>query len=807
MFKEKKHVGRPSNDEIKRRRTKKLILVGIPMILIVIVIALVASGSLSKLMGNSVVNEEYYCEDASYQLQGNECVKATIKKAGLYADVNSDDIIDDKDLNILNDYVKDNSSVSLNQLQLKVADINTDGMINELDVQILENYFTKVSGSGSSYSERIGIERVCEDEYTLKRNQCVGVETVPAKIKVNTQKTEDESIGSNVNNSNENTNNENTNNENINNENKNVDNSKSGDSTESEQTNQTATTPVVVTLKPQDNSTNLKVNTTYKINVNFDIKDNSKQYYYIWTNYLYGEKNYSTECKPVKQGEHGGSFTVVGTRKVNVTVYSDSSCTTAVNSTDSKVYTCDGCQNMVDVKFKPANSKTTLPYNTKYRLNVKFDVKDTSKQYYYIWSAYLNGEKNYETKCTKVTQGEHGGSITINGKRIVSLTVYSDSQCKNKIKSFNSKQYVCSDCDKSVDVTLRPQDKSTSIKYGTNYKMDVIFNINDTSKPYYYIWHDFKNGTKKDQTTCKKVTQGAHPGAFFIDGTKKIQVMIYSDSTCKKKIKTVSSSTYRCSDCTPLTISIGKNLSTSQTKNSVIHNGIKFNLIDQAAPTYYYLWRTYTDGANTYTSDCQKVVYGKELVKDLTINGTRKGTITVYTDNKCKNRLNSVPIAETSTYTCSNCYEPPAPTYSSGSDWSNFWNSSSSGGSAWYPIQDNSGSSIKQGKVTYHSYKACTSLESYKSSSKECVRTVQVCPNKLYSNSSMQDLGSHCSEYIKSTNYERGKYNCNHLKGGGWYLSGKYCERTVSKVNKTTTRKASCKSGFTLNNSGYCVAS
>ena len=201
MFKTKRHVGRPSNEELKRRRNKKILLFSIPIILVVIIVAFISSNTLSKLMGNSVVADDYYCEDSSYELRGTECIKTTVKKSGLYADVNSDEVIDDNDLNILNNYVKDNNSVSLTPLQLKAADINSDGMVSELDVQILGSYFTKVSGSGSSYSERIGIERICEGNDTLNGNDCINVQTISAKKKIVNKKNDDESIGSKTNNS------------------------------------------------------------------------------------------------------------------------------------------------------------------------------------------------------------------------------------------------------------------------------------------------------------------------------------------------------------------------------------------------------------------------------------------------------------------------------------------------------------------------------------------------------------------------------------------------------------------------------
>ena len=580
MFKEKKHVGRPSNEELKRRRNKKILMFGVPIAFVFVAICLIINGNKSNLMGNSVV--EYYCEDTSYNLEGNKCVKEVKERSVMLGDINIDDKITDEDLDLLTRYIdyieyeqSDEEVSNLTPIQIKAADISEDNEVYNVDVDILKAYLEHNTDTLGTYQENIGVKRVCNDGFTLDGNDCVKKEIVDAKVKTNNSnainsKKDDEPIGTH--------------------ENYGI----------QKQTNQVSN-PVVVTLKPENNANKLKVNTTYKINVNFDIKDNSKQYYYIWTNYLYGEKNYSTECKPVIQGEHSGNFKVIGPRKVNVTVYSDSACQNQVSSTDSAEYACDGCQNMVDVTFKPQDDKTSVPNNTKYKLNVNFDVKDTTKDYYYIWSAYLNGEKNSETKCTKITPGEHGGSLVINGKRIVSLTVYGDSQCKNKIKSFNSKQYVCIDCDKSVDVTLRPQDNKTSFTYGTNYKMDVIFNINDTSKNYYYIWYNFKNGVNNYKTKCTQVTQGAHEGSFTIDGTKKVQVLIYSDSSCKNKIKTVSSKTYTSTKT--FAVKFNANGGSGSMGNQNITYGVstKLNANKFTRSGYYFIgWRAYNNSTSKW---------------------------------------------------------------------------------------------------------------------------------------------------------------------------------------------------------------
>ena len=261
-------------------------------------------------MGNSVV--EYYCEDTSYNLEGNKCVKEVKERSVMLGDINIDDKITDEDLDLLTRYIdyieyeqSDEEVSNLTPIQIKAADISEDNEVYNVDVDILKAYLEHNTDTLGTYQENIGVKRVCNDGFTLDGNDCVKKEIVDAKVKTNNSnainsKKDDEPIGTNENNGIQ------------------------------KQTNQVSN-PVVVTLKPENNANKLKVNTTYKINVNFDIKDNSKQYYYIWTNYLYGEKNYSTECKPVIQGEHSGNFKVIGPRKVNVTVYSDSACQNQVS--------------------------------------------------------------------------------------------------------------------------------------------------------------------------------------------------------------------------------------------------------------------------------------------------------------------------------------------------------------------------------------------------------------------------------------------------------------------------------------------
>lgn len=120
-------------------------MVVVPIVLVILIITLIATGSLSKFSGNSVIS--YYCEDNSYALEGTDCVKTIVKKSALLADINSDKTVDENDLNLLNNHIKSGNNDNFSKLQFKVADINLDGMVNEMDVQILEGYFTNVAST------------------------------------------------------------------------------------------------------------------------------------------------------------------------------------------------------------------------------------------------------------------------------------------------------------------------------------------------------------------------------------------------------------------------------------------------------------------------------------------------------------------------------------------------------------------------------------------------------------------------------------------------------------------------------------
>ena len=142
-----------------------------------------------------------------------------------------------------------------------------------------------------------------------------------------------------------------------------------------------------------------------------------------------------------------------------------------------------------------------------------------------------------------------------------------------------------------------------------------------------------------------------------INGARKGTITVYSDSSCKNRINTVpiaETTTYKCTNCVPVEVKIDNHLGLNWTKGSKIHNSIIMTVFNNKK--YYYRWREYTNGSNNKISSCQAILSGKEIFKDLEINATYKqGTVTVYSDSSCNNRVSNVPIASTNRYNCTNC--------------------------------------------------------------------------------------------------------------------------------------------------------
>lgn len=532
----------------KKNKKKIIIISAISIVLVLSIVVLITTGGLSKLMGNSIT--EYYCEDTSYKLEGNKCVKEIKDKSALLGDVNLDNKVTHEDLDFVKRYIDyieyeepDEEISKLTPLQIKAADVSEDNDVYNLDYDILSAYLESNASTHGVSEENIGVKRICSDGFKLEGTDCIKKDIVDAKIKTTEVNTTEDTSTSTTDTTN---NNDNTNNS-INN-------------------------PVEISFKPEDNLTDLQINRNYKINVNFNVKDKNNKYYYIWKNYKYDTNDYSTECKLVTEGDHLGNFVVDGTRKVNVSVYSDAECKNQVATKDSNTYNCIGCTNQVDISLIPENDNIFLPKDSKYNINVKFDIHDKTHKYYYIWSNYLNGVNNYNTPCKEVVEGTHEGSISITGYRKIKVTVYSDSTCKSKIKDAESLVYtyegISPEANNNVEAyaTIEPlkyrfRDLATGkvvensnikntnfIPINSDLFFKIYFLVKDNNTQYYYKWDD--NGIY----TNREPEHKCYPVPKSLSETKIVTlnpnyIPIYSDDETINKGYQANITLYKGPNC------------------------------------------------------------------------------------------------------------------------------------------------------------------------------------------------------------------------------------------------------------------
>ena len=194
MFKEKRHVGRPSNDELKQRRNKKIVMISLPIVIVLVGIFSIQSGLLSNLMGNSVI---YYCPD-NYILKGNKCVKIEAEYPYLVGDVDKDGEVSIVDVTVIERYM--NNTLELDEIQKLVADINKDSKIDGTDKKIIQNYI--VSALTDEEKKQYNIAgKICRDNFKLDGNYCIKETSVDASTKASNVSTDDNSSSNSSDNS------------------------------------------------------------------------------------------------------------------------------------------------------------------------------------------------------------------------------------------------------------------------------------------------------------------------------------------------------------------------------------------------------------------------------------------------------------------------------------------------------------------------------------------------------------------------------------------------------------------------------
>ena len=152
---------------------KRIILLFIIIVLLFLLGYEIFKGNIkiNKLSNNSVAREIYYCDDSSYTLENNNCIKYVTNNKVLKGDANLDNIVDINDVNYINDYI--NKKIDLNSFQIAASDLNEDSQVDTLDISIIQNNLLKEDTK--SY--------VCAKDYQLENDLCVKKISISANLK------------------------------------------------------------------------------------------------------------------------------------------------------------------------------------------------------------------------------------------------------------------------------------------------------------------------------------------------------------------------------------------------------------------------------------------------------------------------------------------------------------------------------------------------------------------------------------------------------------------------------------------------
>lgn len=768
MFKSN-HVGRPSNRELKTRKIKKAIVILLPVIIIFIGIIVISKGNLKSLMGNSVTTE-YYCEDESYNLDGRECVKTITVEPNLLGDANKDGKININDVTAIQKAISSNNTSDI----IYVADVNGDKLVNETDLKMIQSFLNGESDQSTvGHTENIGVSLVCPSDFTIDNKVCKKQDKVQAiageRLQDDDKKASNSSNNSSVNSQDDTKKEENSN-------------------SKIEANNNTYTITFDAnggTGKMDDIIIDEKITS---IPENKFV--NSKARFKGWTVY-----NKTTGKWLIYLSKKESIFAEINQTSANYyspRLLNDKASISLIpaNSGDELVFYAQW-ENIFYVKFDANGGQGTMPvqeikYGVATKINKNKFTKSGNK--YDAWFLYSNTEKKYACYLDK-DKTKQGYTTNENCKKY-GYVMYQDQQEINSLANpgetitfkarwidYFTLYYSSNGGQGTMSSQKITYGKSTQTKKNTFTKSGYVFGG-------WYVWN-----ANKQQYACYLNKDKTKKGYTTNENCEKYGYVVYKNQATVAKTGQLGEAIwfvakwnvdYSCSSCqAPVYVYIGQlQGSTSLPKGSVVHTDVTFNVLDKSKP-YYYKWRTYKNGSLNTESSCLKV---KNAVKDLTvIDGTKKGTVTVYSDSSCKNKVTKIPLATSQTFTCSNCNVA-----------NNNSNSSSSSNNSNTSSSSNSTTSNSSNKSTKKKY-TCPSGY-YKHSKYGCVKQTTIKCNKgIY-------YGSKGKCKISNVKYTE---SCNAVKNSKVTI-GYTCPIT-NKMNPIGGRinSASAKSACNLSCYGY----
>lgn len=624
MLKKKNSLVISNNDILKSKRNKKILLIGVSIFLVVVIVVLITTGSLSNLMGNSVT--EYYCEDSSYKLEGNKCVKEIKERSAFLGDINLDDKVTNEDLDLLTRYINyidydeaDEEVSNLKPIQIKAADVSEDNEVYNLDIDILREYLESSTSTYGIHQENIGVKRICNDEFTLEGTECVKREIQSAKIKnteVIDEKKEIESTNTNTNEKKNNSTNEFT-----------IE--FDGNGGEGNMSNMILSSANNIKLGKNEFKNGNKV----FVGWNVYSKKQFKWLYYKDTDnrnidhdYVFSKNDMGDKVQ-FEEGEIIKKLPVV--------------------DDDILIFYAQWFEDNDSIRFS-----TNYKYNSILEKGkvIKFsgDIFSPSKdkiQMYYKFKNYEYNNLVNESDCKRVVNRAISENVTVNEYTSGAFQLYLDSKCTKKYKEeYKTGILHCKYC-APVEVSFDDK-KDTYYKKDSKVNVGINFNVKDISQSYYfevgnYLYGDIDN---RHKSGCKKIEGSKINYGINIDGNRDLKVKIFYDDECSRPIltdKIFKSPKYKCDNCTNAVQTLF-NIYFDGERNNTFEKNSKFNMdvdfsLEDKEEEYYYIISNFLNGKLDNSTKCTKVTDG-QVKNSFVLNGQRETKVTIYNDSLCKNK-------------------------------------------------------------------------------------------------------------------------------------------------------------------------
>ena len=598
MLRKNNHVGKSNNIEMKKRKINKIYIIVASIILVSIIVVLISIGSLSNLIGDSVTNQ-FYCEDSSYKLDGDKCVKEIKTKAAVLGDVNLDEKIDEQDVKLITDYVDyifyEEGENNLSDYQIKLADINQDGEVYYVDETILKEYLDGTISTYGIYQENIGVSRFCEDGYTLNNDYCIKKDSKQALLKK-------------INNDNDN----------------NID-------KVTIEYNGNGGTGIMQTSISSSNKIKLSKNSFIngnKIFVGWNVYSKKQQ---KWLYYADDQNNsyiflQSNENNKVQFYDEEIIETIPLVKNDSLVFYAQ----WFDNESDKIYFSSDYWYNQIVKKGQIFHLEGALANYSKDNIQV-----------YYKMGVYEYGNPVQQIECKRMIAHNRTvdlGNIQANEYTQAKIQLYLDSKCTKKYgKEYETGIFKSSN---SIPIEVSFDDKKdTYYKKDSKISVGINFNVKDISQSYYYKVENYLYGDidNRYKSGCKKIEGSKTSYDINIDGNRNLKVNIFYDDKCSMRMtdKIFKSPKYKCDNCTNAVQTLF-NIYFDGEKNSKFNMDIDFSLADKEEE-YYYIISNFLNGKLDNSTKCTKVTDGP-VENSFVLNGQRETKLTIYNDSLCKSK-------------------------------------------------------------------------------------------------------------------------------------------------------------------------